>query len=204
MQTLTMALYLGGHLSVASPARVVQRTPEGTLLWLVAGAPIWEAVLPDGGHLRDVLPEKRPAEGYPLRVGEWRPPSNLVYQPAGAAHAVWWLFSTELDFEGWYVNLERRRSRGDDIDVVDHELDIVVEPNGEWRWKDEESFAAKVGHPAYWTSEEASEIRAEGERVGRRIEAGRFPFDGSWCDFTPPATWETPGLPAAPPRFLGG
>ena len=27
-------------------------------------------------------------------------------------------------------------------------------------------------------------------------EAGEFPFDGTWCDFTPPADWTTPaGLP---------
>lgn len=203
-RTLTLSLYLGGHLSVAAVARVVQWGSGGMLLWLAAGAPVWRVEVPEGGHLRDVLPEERPGEGYPLLVGEWRPRNNLVYLPTGAGFAVWWLFSADMAFEGWYVNLERRLQRGDDIDVVDHELDIVVDRERGWRWKDEESFVSKIGHPAYWSREEASAIRAEGERAVSLIEAGAFPFDGSWCDFCPPETWGLPELPARPPRFLAG
>jgi protein associated with RNAse G/E len=119
---------------------------------------------------------------------------------ADAGYAVWWLFSAEMAFEGWYVNLERRAHIADAIDVIDHELDIVVDPDGVWRWKDEESFVSKIGHPAYWSHKEASAIRAEGERATRLIEAGAYPFDGSWCDFSPPKTWDLPELPQ-PPRI---
>ncbi|GAA3510939.1 DUF402 domain-containing protein [Streptosporangium album] len=172
------------------------------MVWLSAGTPTWQVELPEGSHLRDIPPEERPEDGYPLRTGRWRPRNNLVYLPVGAAHAVWWLFSADLVFEGWYVNLEQRRQRGDAVDVIDHELDITVAPDRVWQWKDEESFAEKIGHPAYWSAEEASAVRAEGERVTGLIEAGAFPFDGSWCDFTPPATWGLPGLPTEPPRMI--
>ena len=64
---------------------------------------------------------------------------------------------------------------------------------------DEESFAAKTGHPSYWTTREAEAIRAEGHRVARLAETGAFPFDGSWCDFTPPSSWALPELPPRPP-----
>lgn len=118
------------------------------------------------------------------------------------AHAVWWLFTPENGFRGWYVNLEHRALRGEDIEVVDHELDLVVAADRTWEWKDEQSFADKTGHYAFWTAEEAVAIRAGGQQIGRLAEAGEFPFDGSWCDFTPPSSWVTPRLPAPPAAVL--
>ncbi|GAA2596480.1 hypothetical protein GCM10010399_28800 [Dactylosporangium fulvum] len=41
-------------------------------------------------------------------------------------------------------------------------------------------------------------IRAEGLRVVAALEAGRFPFDGSRCDFRPDPAWSRPQLPALP------
>lgn len=200
-QIIPLRLYLGGHVSMATSVRVVERSAEGTLLWLAMGSPMWQVDTPNGEHLRDVLPEQRPADGYPLRVGEWTPRNNLVYQPVGAAHAVWWGFSADMVFKGWYVNLEQRAERDGGTDVLDQELDILVTLDREWQWKDEESFAAKIGHPAYWSSDEAERIRAEGERVTRLIEAAVFPFDGRWCDFKPPSSWGVPELAPEPPRF---
>ncbi|MFC8450781.1 hypothetical protein [Kitasatospora sp. NPDC057223] len=43
--------------------------------------------------------------------------------------------------------------------------------------KDEQSFADKTGHPAYWTGEQAVAIRAEGALPARRAQAREFPFD---------------------------
>jgi hypothetical protein len=202
-RTLRWNFYFGGHLMTTSPVRVVEHTEHGLLLWLAKGSPIWRADLPAGRHLRDIPPEERPANGYALQADRWRKGSALIYQPAGAGHAVWWLFSTQRltrrpRFQEWYVNLERRARHGDDIHVRDLELDIAVAPDRSWRWKDEQSFADKTGHPAYWTAEEAAAVRDEGHRVARSAEAGRFPFDGSWCDFTPPSTWSLPELPAEP------
>ncbi|GLW99189.1 DUF402 domain-containing protein [Microtetraspora sp. NBRC 16547] len=206
-QTLRWNFYFGGHLSTVSPVRVVEHTEHGLLLWLATGSPVWRADLPDGAHLRDIPPEDRPVNGYPLRVDRWRQGSALIYQPIGAAHAVWWLFSKKRLsrrplFQGWYVNLERRVRRGEDIDISDLELDIAVASDRSWRWKDERSFTDKIGHPAYWTAEEAAAIRDEGHRVAQLAETGRFPFDGSWCDFAPPSEWSLPELPAKPTTSL--
>jgi hypothetical protein len=202
-RVLRWNLYLGGHLSTRTPVRVVESGPDGLLLWLAVGSPVWQPVLPSGSHLRDIPPEERPASGYPLVTGRWHRGNALIYQPTGASHAVWWLFSSpdgSGSFSGWYVNLERRRrDTGDDIDVLDLELDVTVGSDRSWQWKDEESFAAKTGHPSYWTTREAEAIRAEGHRVARLAETGAFPFDGSWCDFTPPSSWALPELPPRPP-----
>ena len=40
-------------------------------------------------------------------------------------------------------------------------------------------------------------MRADGPRVVKLIEAGEFPFDGTWTDFVPDPSWRVPiGLPA--------
>lgn len=191
--------FIGGHLSASVPVRLVEQTPAGQLVWMESGTPMWHTALPRGAtHLRDIAPHERPAEGYPVVAGRWPMGNALFYQPTDAAHSVLWLFGRRQRFRGWYVNLERRVHHGDDIDIADHELDINVAPDRSWQWKDEESFAEKTGHPAYWTAEEAAAIRTEGARVARLAEAGTFPFDGSWCDFRPPRTWRTPPRPPVP------
>jgi len=47
----------------------------------------------------------------------------------------------------------------------------------------------------YWVSE-AAPVWAEGHRVIELIEAGSFPFDGTWCQWRPDPSWTRP--PAIP------
>jgi hypothetical protein len=47
---------------------------------------------------------------------------------------------------------------------MDHALDIVVEPDGAWHWRDEDDFA-ETQRLGVFTTEEAAAVRAEGERV---------------------------------------
>lgn len=90
------------------------------------------------------------------------PPAPLIWLPAGAGHAVWWLFAPDGAFTGWYVNLERRVHGADVVDVDDQELDIVVAPDRTWAWKEEKSFAEKTGRTRFWTAAEATAIRPLG------------------------------------------
>ncbi|MFC9249387.1 DUF402 domain-containing protein [Streptomyces sp. NPDC057136] len=195
-------LFIGGHLSSSVPVRLVERTAEGQLVWLEYGTPMWRTELPGGAHLRDIPPHERPAHGYPVTADRWPMGSALIHQPSGAGHAVFWFFGRNQKFRGWYVNLEHRVHHGEDIDVADHELDVNVAPDRSWRWKDEQSFADKTDHPAYWSAGEAVAIRAEGVRVVRLAETGAFPFDGTWCDFKPPSHWRTPRRTTAPCRTV--
>ncbi|HEY2795157.1 MAG TPA: DUF402 domain-containing protein, partial [Micromonosporaceae bacterium] len=105
-------------------------------------------------------------------------------------HSVWWFFEPDGSFAGWYVNLEsptRRWANG--TDILDHALDIWVEPDRTWSWKDEDELTERSGHPSFWSRSEAERIRAAGERLVPDIEAGRFPFDGTLTDFRPDASW---------------
>jgi hypothetical protein len=47
---------------------------------------------------------------------------------------------------------------------MDHALDLVIEPDGKWYWKDEDDFA-EAQHLGVLTPQEAAAVRHEGERV---------------------------------------
>ncbi|RNI23947.1 DUF402 domain-containing protein [Flexivirga caeni] len=59
-----------------------------------------------------------------------------LYRPR-LRYSVWKFFGPEGDFRHWYVNFEApviRTKAG--VDTDDHGLDIVIAPDGSWRWKD--------------------------------------------------------------------
>jgi hypothetical protein len=78
------------------------------------------------------------------------------------------------------------------VDIVDQDLDLVIRPDLSWEWKDEGEFTERLAFPDhYWVTDEQA-VRAEGRRVVKRIEAGEFPFDGTWVDFSPDPSWAVP------------
>jgi hypothetical protein len=194
--------YVGGQLSIACPVRVVEDTDRGLMLWLADGSAVWRAVVPEATHLRDLDAEARPAEGFPVAPDRWRLGNSLIFQPAGSCQATWWLFDSDLVFQGWYVNLEYRTRGESHLDVADLELDLRVSPTRVCQWKDEASFEARIGQDRYWTAREADNIRAEGLAARRVAEARQFPFDGSYCDFTPDPSWDPPPRAAEPTSVL--
>jgi hypothetical protein len=196
-RTVLRRYFRGSRLSFLNVAIVVADDERGLRLWIPAGAPYWRLVDAAGRTLHDAsvhdLADAR------LTELTWSG-DVLVFMPPGAAHSVWFFFA-DGEFTGWYGNLEAPYVRWDDgdaagVDTVDHALDLLVAPDRTWRWKDEDEFASRTGVPDYWTAAGAAEIRAEGERLAKAAEAGAFPFDGTWRDFTPPAGWALPVRPA--------
>jgi Protein of unknown function (DUF402) len=123
----------------------------------------------------------------------WSGGGVLQLQRPGDAHAVWHGEGPELD--GWYVNVQepfRRTARG--IDTMDSELDIVVAPDGTWRWKDVEKLAEWEARGRF-TAEEVAAVRAEGERIARDLDAGRRWWSDDWLTWTPDPAWPAPVLP---------
>jgi hypothetical protein len=185
------------------PARVVADDDRGLLLWVARGTTVAHEVAADGRTMRAMPFADWVALSYRLEQLPWQGAGVLKFLPAGrAAHSVWWFRDDTDRFTGWYVNLEEPGVRWDDgevagVDVVDQDLDIVVRPDRSWQWKDEGEFVERLAFPEhYWVSDEAA-VRAEGERVVSLIEAGEFPFDGTWCDFVPDPAWPVPTrLPA--------
>jgi hypothetical protein len=189
-----------GQLVLLIPQRVVSDDDRGLLTWRPVGTKWLFRRTADGRDRRQIPFGQRHTVDWVLAPSVWTGLHVLHLFRPGRAHSVWWMFNADFTLNRWYVNLEAPPAVWDDgdvagIDTFDHALDMVVPPDRAWRWKDEHEYRERVGHPAYWTAEQAAEIRAEGERVARDAETGLFPFDGTWCGFRPDPAWPAPSLP---------
>ena len=186
-----------GRVVNVRPCRVVSDDERGLLLWLARGSVVATEVAEDGRELRDMPFTEWAGLRHRLVESSWRGPGILKFLPPGVPHSVWFFFDDAGRFASWYVNLEEPGVRWDDgpiggVDTVDQDLDIVVEPDRSWAWKDEDEFAERLALPDhYWVRDEDA-VWAEGRRVIKVIEAGEFPFDGTWTTFTPDPSWPTP------------
>lgn len=126
----------------------------------------------------------------------WTGHGVLQLQRPDEAHAVWVFWhGDERAFGAWYLNLQepfRRTSIG--IDTQDLELDVVVSPDGSWRFKDDERLEPWVERGRY-TAEEVAAIRAEGARIAVELEAGRRWWSDDWAGWAPDPRWQAPELP---------
>jgi hypothetical protein len=177
--------------------RVVSDDEQGTRLWLATGSPVIRQVAEDGRGPRGMPFDRWLAEPKKIIQDVYRGPSTLKFHPRGAAYSVWWLFDPEGRFRAWYVNLEEPGIAWDDgavagIDLTDQDLDMWVWPDRRWGWKDEDEFEERLAYPdAYWV-DDPDAVRAQGQAVVPAIEAGLWPFDGTWTDFRPPGEWSIP------------
>lgn len=173
------------------PHVVVQDTPDLLALWMPVGTRMKLVDLTDRERaVPDLVHGARPGEE--LRRGEL-----VRLMEPGRSHSVWlhWTPDAEHRFLGYYVNLEAphvRTSIG--VDTTDDILDLMVTPDLEWHWKDEEQVPQWVAAEVY-TAREMEAIRAHGAAVIADIEARRFPFDGSWVAWRSEAGWSVPETP---------
>lgn len=166
---------------------VVEDEPDMLVTYLPEGAPFefpegdWPT--PNGLH---------PWHGRDV----WHGHGTLMLQRPGDAYAVWHFWDgPEREFVGWYLNLQepfRRTSIG--YDTQDLELDIWVYPDGSWAFKDLELLPQRVAE-GRWTEAKVETIRAEGERLGERLNRGERWWPQQWSTWTPDATWIPPALP---------
>jgi predicted RNA-binding protein associated with RNAse of E/G family len=182
------------RIAFVHPARVVSDDDRGLLLWLARGSAVAVEAARDGRGLRDMPFHEWVTLDTQAVAGVWQGPGVLKFIPPEADHSVWFFRDDQGHFTGWYVNLEERAVRWDDglvagVDVIDQDLDVVVHPDRTWVWKDEDEFTERLAYPDhYWVHDEAA-VRAEGLRVIKTIEAGEFPFDGTWTEFHPDPAW---------------
>jgi protein associated with RNAse G/E len=187
-QVIVRRYWTQNRLSFMKLTTVIADDEYGLRLWLSEGSPYWRIVAPDGRTEHDATIEELGPDAE-LEELTWNGTNLMIWIPPGAnRYSVWWFFDAENgEFDHWYVNLESPTTRfSTGVDSSDHALDIRAYPGGNWKWKDEGELAARTGQPGYWTAEQAAAVRAEGERLTELIKAGKFPFDGTWCDIRRP------------------
>lgn len=181
-----------GRLWTARPATVAAVRDDLIALYLAPGTVFKVPADTTHGNVLDRL-----HHGWQLRDHVWRLGRTLHLLRPGVAHAIhlWWL-PPDWRFGGWYINLQEPiRPTPLGFDSMDHFLDVVIDPDRSWRWKDEEELAIAVGL-GLLTSQHARVIRAEGERVIRQLEARHPPFCDGWERWQPNPGWPIPELPA--------
>lgn len=186
------------------PCRAARHDEDGLLLWAEQGAPSWYTITEDGRWMRQlpladwVSAPKRAHRGSFAHA-------LLSWHPAGADYSIRFFWYDGV-FTAWYANLEVPFEpwRHDGVgggDTVDWDLDIWIDPDRTWRWKDEEEFTERLAQPEHYWVEDEARVRAAGEEVVKLVEAGAFPFDGTWLDFRPDPAWAR--LPHThPPAWL--
>ncbi len=119
----------------------------------------------------------------------------LTLNPPNSWHSVWLFWTAEWQVKIWYVNLQfpiRRTSRG--ILVQDCALDIAVEPDMSWSWKDEDEFV-ELTNRGFFTDQQISSVRDEADRMIEAISNNASPFSDGWEKWRPNPRWPVPQLP---------
>lgn len=184
-------------LRFAVPMRVARDDAGVTVLYTAAGSSIRKRIHADGTAIPRDLPY-RDRVRLPTVLGEgmWTPYHSLSIVPAGSPCDIRYLWhEADWSFAGWYVNLQaplQRVPTGFDSD--DWLLDITVDPDGGWAWKDEDELEDAVAVGVV-TAAFAASVRSVGEAVIRMIESRSWPFDGSLTDWRPAASWGPLSVP---------
>ena len=191
-----------GRVSRVKPMTVVEDSVRHVALFIASGSPMKTRCGLDGVPLsRDLPYAERFALPWRLCDGVWSGFHVLMLTPAGAGHSFWAIWDEEWAFQEWYVNLQLplRRTRFG-FDTADNVLDLVIERDLTWRWKDEHELAEAV-RVGRFTPEEAEAVRAEGQRALAAFEARSWPFDRDWTMWRPDPVWRKARLPADPAAY---
>ncbi len=101
----------------------------------------------------------------------------------------------ENKFIGYYINFQYPYQRSHcGIDSLDLELDIDIEPDLSYRWKDVDDYQKAI-ECGIISPECVQGIEAAKPEILDRLKVRRYPFDGTWLDWMPDPTWSPPALP---------
>jgi Protein of unknown function (DUF402) len=124
--------------------------------------------------------------------GVWR---LLTLKRPSEHHSISAAWHEQTGESHWYIDLTsplRRTATG--FELVEHGLDIVVDPDGAaWRWKDEDEVAYALAAGVY-TPAEVAELYAEGRRTIDRLRDEHDTLK-QWLNWIPSAAWVAPQLP---------
>jgi uncharacterized protein DUF402 len=189
----------GERVWAARPMRVVQDEGELVVLWFPRGTR-WQAPIDDPAREWDGDRGERLAGcaergDWVFRELEWDV-DTLMLMREGDWHGVWISWLPGFEAWDWYVNLQEpyRRTRLG-FCTMDLMLDVIIELDRSWWWKDEDELAIFVGRGLI-DEAVAERVRAEGLAVARRAEAEEPPFSEPWHDWRPDPAWTLPELPA--------
>ena len=136
-----------------------------------------------------------------LRVFSWQTNRILMFLEPDKYYSCWMFWDhASNQFTSYYINFQLPYQRSPlGFDTLDLALDLVIDPQMLWHWKDEEEYREGIregGIQAIW----AKGIEASLPEVLDRIEQHSYPsacmpMDDSWENWQPDPSWQPPSLP---------
>ena len=197
-KTVVLQEVWNGRVWAARPVRVVRDDGDFVALWFPKGTR-WKAPTTPPSRPREPTRGERLATT--IVLGDWVfadaewDVSTLMLLREGEWHALWISWLDDGEQWGWYVNLQRpfRRTRLG-FETMDLMLDVTIELDRTWRWKDEDELALFVERGVF-DEALAERLREEGLEVARRAERNEGLFAEDWADWRPHASTPPPDLP---------
>ena len=180
----------------AQPVIVVEDTPEEMCVTLLPGT---ECVAPEG-YLDGKDSAKRrwsfKEKDWKLENYAWRTNRLLILLVPDTYYSTMFFWRADSnDFLLYYINFQLPFQRSHcGIDTLDLDLDLIINPDFSFRWKDEDDYQKAIDHEVImpeWT--QAIEI-AKNE-IFNKLEKRQYPYDGSWLNWMPDPNWLPPKLP---------
>jgi len=175
---------------------VVKDSPEEIVLTLLPGT---ECVAPEG-YLDGKDSTKRrwnfKDKYWETQNYLWRTNRLLLLLEPGKYYSImhFWDHASN-EFSCYYVNFQLPFRRSDDaIDTLDLDLDIVVNPDLSFEWKDESDYQNAIDHGVI-LAEWIQGIEDARQEILGMLERRHYPFDGHWLNWMPEPAWSPPALP---------
>ncbi|MBN1316981.1 MAG: DUF402 domain-containing protein [Anaerolineales bacterium] len=186
---------------MAQSVIVVQDKPKETVLLLLPGA---ECALPEGywrwrinnDFSHGSRWQEAKSDRIVLRKFAWLRNRVLMFLEPEKYYSCFLFWDHESNkFGCYYVNFQIPYKRSHcGFDTYDLDLDIVIDTDFNWEWKDETEYRQGIlegGIIDDWVRG----IEQSKPEVFERIEKRLYPFDGSWLDWQPDHAWACPSLP---------
>jgi len=107
---------------------------------------------------------------------------------------LFWNHESNL-FLGYYINFQLPFKRNLlSIDTLDLELDIDIQPDLSFAWKDVDDYERGI-ETGIILPEWVDAIEVAKTEVLDLLEKRKYPFDGSWLGWIPDPNWPAPTLP---------
>jgi len=178
------------------PTIVVKDNPDELVLTLLPGAEcIAEESYPNGKKQSKRWWDFKNTD-WNLAKYEWHTNRLLILLEKEKYYStmLFWDHDTNK-FLCYYINFQLPYKRNyDDIDTLDLDLDIVINPDFSFEWKDVDDYQKAINYGLI-IPEWVKEIDDAKPEIFDKLEKRRYPFDGSWLDWKPDPNWEPPKLP---------
>ncbi|MGN6486128.1 MAG: DUF402 domain-containing protein [Thermomicrobiales bacterium] len=188
---------IGPRSGLVIPATLVDTMSSYLACFVPSGTPMLRLLpSPDASLPRVLSPHQIEAPDLSLVSQTWTGKNVLIMIPMGGHYAIHARWRSDWTFLGWYVNLQKPIVvRPDRWITEDQFLDIVVQPDRAWAWKDEDELAEAV-RIGRLPADEAALLTAVGESLIPRIERAEWPFSPAIASWRPDPSWRTPAIPA--------